>query len=414
MTVTHSRRHAFIYTGLLFCALAYAAGAGVAVPSRNDPEIVPRTSPELVEQSVEIEPDVWLSDQLEAEGAKVIWVKAIWGRNDDHWYDRWEQKAPWGDTSPWYITFPRIIWFQNKMVAMFTERNLPHGDGDAVIHVLTSDVNCEEWKTVAHYEIDWNNNGDNSTHFAPTTDGRLMLTTLCSMLPEGGMAASFSSDGVGWSPLKSFQPLDPQYGTVGQMFKIAWHNGSAYGLSRPGVLWTSNDGLNYQPIRVEIPTDGDVGGNETASTFQGDRWVVFSRSGYVASSLPPYTRWHVNKANSKGPHSFGGPDVITLPDGQVIAGSRGSGFRDLGGRFGGHMAVIFRYDGEVLTPLLGFETGATMTGYPGLTWADGHLYVSFLRDRPGRDGWSRSRGQFCLAKIKWPDIHTDQVSLPPE
>ncbi|MGZ0170527.1 MAG: hypothetical protein ACKVHE_13285 [Planctomycetales bacterium] len=66
------------------------------------------------------------------------------------------------------------------------------------------------------------------------------------------------------------------------------------------------------------------------------------------------------------------------------------------------MAVVFGYENGSLKPLIGFTSGGTMTGYPSMTWADGYLYVSYLRDGPRELAWFSSKGQFALAKIKWP------------
>ncbi|MCC6681289.1 MAG: exo-alpha-sialidase [Phycisphaeraceae bacterium] len=388
-------RCVFGWLCLLVGVISSVAISADSTIEAGEVEIVPRTSPVLMEEAVDIEPEVWLADEIKAKGAEVIWVKAIWGRNDDHWYDRWEQKAPWGDTSPWYIICPRIVWFQGKLFALFAEHNLPHAAGDTVVHVMTSDDDGQTWETVVHYEAE---KGFTNNHLTVTSDHRLMLAGI--HLNSDRMMAAFSEDGVSWSPLQQFTTPDGQ--GPGVIFQLAWNKGKAYGINREGIPWVSDDGMHYLPVDVQSPSEGTVGGNEVASTFLKDQWIAFQRSGVVASSLPPYTQWDINKTNSKGAHSYGGPALLTLPDGQVIAGSRASGFRDLGGKFGGHMAVVFRYEDGLLTPLLGFETGATMTGYPGLTWADGYLYVSFLRDRPGRDGWDSCRGQFCLAKLKWP------------
>jgi len=386
-----------MHSGILSAACALLACSPVAFAADKG-AIAPRTEPVFTDKAVNVEQEMWLSDQFRQEGAEVVWVKTIWGRNDDYSYNRWEQKPAWGNQSPWYLTFPRVAWFDGRMVASWIERNLPHGSGDAVVHVLVSDESCENWKTVAHFEFE---GGINSTHFMPTTDGRLMLTGI-GFAEGGGMMGAFSRDGIDWTSMQRFQSLDPQTPNIGQLFKIAWHDGKAYGLSRAGVPWTSFDGLNYKPLPIQSPADGDLGGNETASTFLGDQWIVFQRSGAITSSNPPYTDWEINDSNARGGHSHGGPDVITLPDGQVIAGSRGSGYPKLGEHRGGHMAVAFRYEDGKLTPLAGFMTGGTMTGYPSFTWHDGHLYIALLHDRPAVGAWSSSRGEFRLAKIKWP------------
>ncbi|MCC6681285.1 MAG: hypothetical protein IT445_10340 [Phycisphaeraceae bacterium] len=375
MITTHTMMHTLRNLCLLFVLLTGPHNLFAIV-------IVPRTTPVLEGTATTIAPESWRS---------VAWVKSIWTLTDTNRYRSWEEHAAWGNAESWYITHPRIAWFNNQLFATFTESNQPHGEGDAVIHVMVSGDDGQNWSTAAHYEVE---NGFKNTHFSITSDDRLMLTGY--HVDSNRMMASFSANGSTWSPLTQFTTPDGQ--GPGIMFQLAWHDSKAYGINRQGLPWMSENGLDYEPILVSSPADGTVGGNEIASTFLGDQWIAFQRSGRIASSESPYANWDLNDANYRETRQYGGPALITLPDGQVVAGSREW---ELGGYE--QPAAVFRYDDGILEPLNAFNSGATMTGYPGLAWHNGYLYVSFLRDLPGDEYGS---GQFVLAKMAWPvDLH---------
>ena len=86
-----------------------------------------------------------------------------------------------------------------------------------------------------------------------------------------------------------------------------------------------------------------------------------------------------------------------LPGGQVLTGSRGKVISN-------NNAVIFRYDGKLLTPVVACSSGATATGYPSFAWEDGHLWMAFVSFNYGHKGQAYKRGLITVAKFKWPIV----------
>jgi hypothetical protein len=382
--------------GLLAAALPGALG-GQPEPQALD--IAPRATPVLKETAVDLEPPHWIADVPEDCRPQLEWVRSVWG-HADHTYNTWKERRPWGDAQEWYYTWADVARFQGRLICTFTERNEPHNRGDTILHVVVSDDDGATWRSVAHYELalaDVVSKGAYGGLFygylTLAKNDTLYMSSLVGGT-HGYMMSATSRDGLTWSALEPWKVDGKLALAVGEIFRPGWRQGKCYGVSRGGGIWQSGDGLNWTRLRPSVPADGRVGGNETATTFVGSTWVVLSRSGIVSTSRPPYDRWDVNLTNRAGPHSHGGPNLKALPNGEVVAGSRGS-VPD----FGRNLAQIFKYDGKHLKPTVAFPSGATATGYPGLHYDDGHLYVAFMIN--GSDA-NRARGRICLAKIKWP------------
>ncbi|MGZ0170526.1 MAG: sialate O-acetylesterase [Planctomycetales bacterium] len=292
--MTMGRRFAEVYLNGPGAATSrcYTAKQETQTPAENfdqqlSYDIPPRATPLLTEKTENLRAQAWLSEDLKKKGVELTWVKSIWGKESQNWYNHWDDKISWArGVNPWYMTHPRIIWFKGQMYGALTQRSLPHGSADTIAHLINGESDCKDWKSVVHYEVE---GGVSSTHFVETSDGQLMFVGL---RKEKGYitVAAFSKDGINWSALKEFK-TDSDYGPIGQIFKLARHDGKVYGLSRTGKLWQSRNGIDYEPIKVIEPADGYVGENETASTFVGNKWLIFQRAGMVAEADPPYSHW---------------------------------------------------------------------------------------------------------------------------
>jgi hypothetical protein len=107
-------------------------------------------------------------------------------------------------------------------------------------------------------------------------------------------------------------------------------------------------------------------------------------TGKLGAAKPPYTNWTWKDLGLR----IGGPHMIRLPDGRIVAAGR-------------------LYDGAVRTSLLWLDPSAGKlteflklpsggdTSYPGLVWHDGLLWVSY---------YSSHEGKTCiyLAKVRLP------------
>jgi hypothetical protein len=205
---------------------------------------------------------------------------------------------------------------------------------------------------------------------------------------------AFSKDGTEWTAIR------PVEGTrQGAWFYsgVQWRGELGYAIDRQGrMLYRTRDGLQFEAVS-EVPV-----GNESRIAFKPDEtMVVFFRNGSLATSKPPYAEWTLNEANKQGPHSYGGPGIIALPDGRVWTASRhrlGKDLFDAAGVKNEHIdgTALFELVGEQLRPRLVIP-GDGDRGYNGLVWHEGFLWMAY--NAPSREA---DKSCIYLARIKLP------------
>jgi hypothetical protein len=204
--------------------------------------------------------------------------------------------------------------------------------------------------------------------------------------------AVFSKDGKHWT---APQPI---LGEGEWLWRVTWHNGKAYGVSKfgsPGKespgnprrenLVVSSDGLHWSVLaELEVP-----GGDETTLRFLPDnRMVALIRCELTTSagtagapdnhaaigvSAPPYKTWQWKKTQ----YSVGGPNFIVLPDGRMIAGGRFYRSNDAKTAVG--FMSLDSYQPELILPSSGDSS------YPGFVYQNGVLWVTYYSSpEPGK------------------------------
>jgi hypothetical protein len=152
--------------------------------------------------------------------------------------------------------------------------------------------------------------------------------------------------------------------------------------------YTSSDGAVWQlSSLMQVPNQP----NEAALRFlkNGSALALVRREGgdkrgYIGSANAPYREWTWTPLTTV----VQGQNFIELPDGTLIAGSRG-----LGATPGPHM-VLFTMTSSSLTPMLELPSGGDCS-YPGLLWQDNHLWVSYYSSHEGK-------ASIYIAKIRLP------------
>ena len=114
------------------------------------------------------------------------------------------------------------------------------------------------------------------------------------------------------------------------LWRVTWHDGVAWGCvqqvpedaDRALHLVRSQDGVRYEHVTA-LPVDSPT---ETTQRFLPDDTMIAmtrrtgpSPVGWIGLAKPPYTDWKFRPTNK----AFGGPNLIRLPDGDWLAGSRG-------------------------------------------------------------------------------------------
>lgn len=281
-----------------------------------------------------------------------------------------------GDTAA-HSAFTDLVSHGGSWYCAFRE-GTSHVSGDGVIRVLAS-PDGRSWTSAALLRRDGSDLRD--PRLVPRPDGRLHLYAAA---VTGETSKSFrtmawlSPDGHHWG--------DPT--PVGEpdvwLWRAAWHDGTMYGVGyatrepRFVRLYRSRDGVDLHPVVQTLFAGGYP--NESGLVFEpGGRALCLLRrdrdsaTAQLGRADPPYRDWHWTDLGVQ----VGGPALLQLPDGRLLAG-----VRLLDGR---PRTAICAVDAEraELTELVSLPSGGD-TSYPGLVWRDDLLRVSYYSSHEGR------------------------------
>lgn len=304
------------------------------------------------------------------EKAQIVEVRKIW------------------DQAP-HNAFTDLIRHEGSWYCVFREGQ-DHVSPDGALRVLVSG-NGVEWTSTARLTSPSADLRDAKITITP--DGKLMLSGAAALhQPADARHRSlvwFSEDGRQWSEAVTIGDKDFW------IWRITWRGDTAYGIGysttgKPIIrLYKSDDGREFQTL-VENLFDQEEP-NETSLVFRRDGacLCLLRRDGQPGNGLlgvshPPYTEWRWNDLGIR----IGGPHMIELPDGRLIAAGRSYD--------GGAHTRIWQVDAAAgrLTELATLPSGGD-TSYPGLVYHDGLLWVSYYSSHEGKTS-------IYLAKVRLP------------
>jgi hypothetical protein len=271
--------------------------------------------------------------------------------------------------------FTDLIHHNEQFYVTFREASRhgvpPVGQAGGNIRILRS-ADGVSWSSSALVSFGTDNDlRDPKLSVAP--DNRLMLLAIDQPHQPGSQRQSytwFSPNGSTWGAANPIVE-QPRW-----MWRVAWHEGTAYGISYTNNLTrlhASADGINFS-TRVNTLTSG----NETGLLFRDDGSAValVRREGAgatVGTSTGNFTNWTWHDT----PSFVGGPSIIELPDGRIVAGGRLTDGVD-------RMSLAFLNPSSgALDEFLTFPSGGD-TGYPGLSWHQDKLWVSYYSSHQGK------------------------------
>ncbi len=279
-----------------------------------------------------------------------IYIKKIW------------DKAP-------HNAFTDLTRFKNAWWCVFREAQ-SHLSFDGALRVISS-KDGKEWRSAALLSSEIGDLRD--AKISVTPDDQLMLNGAAAYRTPSGITHRsmvwFSNDGSQWSNGIEVAELNMW------LWRTTWHNDTAYSIGyHTGEekfirLYKSHDGKQYDILVKNLYNKGYS--NETSLIFykDGTCFCLLRRdpdSAQLGRSEPPYKKWKWRDLDTR----LGGPHMICLPDGRIIAAGR-------------------LYDNNVRTSLcwidvcrgkleecLELPSGGD-TGYPGLFWYQSFLWVSY-------------------------------------
>lgn len=290
---------------------------------------------------------------------KLVSVECIWNQGA---HNAFTDLVRWGDT--WWCPF---------------REGDDHGSGDGVIRVIAS-ADGEEWHDAV--EISATGSDLRDPKVCVTADGVLMLLAGERHKPDGENWLNetltwFSQDGASWHG--PFPVADPGV----WLWRVTWHDEAAWGLGygcQPKGhvrLYRSRSGMAFEAVGEDIH-EGDYP-NESSIVFDGDTALCLLRldgegaTGRLGRSEPPYTHWAWQDLGAK----IGGPEMIRLPDGRLLACCR-------------------LYDERVRTSLLWIDPETAQmtealelpsggdTSYAGMVWHDDLLWIAYYSSHEGK------------------------------
>lgn len=276
------------------------------------------------------------------------------------------------DQAP-HNAFTDLIRFQDKWFCVFRE-GATHVSPDGVLRVLTSS-DGQSWQSAAVIKDE---RGDlRDAKIMVTPDQKLMLSGAAAMHPPADFKHQsmtwFSDDGTTWSEAHAVADRDFW------LWRITWHENNAYGVAyrtnhptqKFTRLYRSADGKQFETLVDNLFDEGYP--NESSIVFdpQGTAYCLLRRDGGEATgqlgiAQQPYQEWSWLDLGVR----IGGPHMIRLPDGRLIAAVR---LYD-----GGARTSLCWVDAQkgTIQECLKLPSGGD-TSYAGLVWHDDHLWVSY-------------------------------------
>jgi hypothetical protein len=304
--------------------------------------------------------------------AEIIEVRKIW---DEGRHNAFTDLVRWKDR--WWCTFREAE---------------DHVGGDGAIRILTS-TDGVKWESAARLTEKGIDLRDPKLTVMPS--GNLMLNCGGSVyegrtLKGRQSRVLYSSDGRSWTaPQRILKEGE-------WLWRVTWHDGVAYGAAYDSTTSSSVPGSEWH-LAIHRSTDGvkwellkqlDVKGrpNEATLRFKQNGEMIAmvrresgDRMGHIGYAPPPYTNWTWQESN----HRFGGQNLIQIPSGKWIAGTRD--YTNIKpGASGGARTIIAELENDgKLTTLVTLPSDGD-TSYPGLVWHNGELAVSFYSSHEGK------------------------------
>ena len=267
--------------------------------------------------------------------------------------------------------FPLMIYFEGYYYVSFREGE-NHGASAGSVRIIRSEGDGE-WESVLFIEDErgWD---IREGHFSILPDGRLHLAYPAFNIdgPPHYLWTYMiiSEDGTNWSEPARF-PFQNIW-----TYEMAWYDtigyvlGDYWGDARTYVLYSTIDGIDYSEVDSLIQDEDMYGANESDIIFDDDGhlWAAI-RSGdnnlIIADADPPYTDWRIRRGDQNP--GRGRAEMIRLPDGSIILGSR---------YFNNAALYYLDLDSVITDTALILPSGGD-SGYPAMTLQDGKMQVVY-------------------------------------
>ncbi len=321
-----------------------------------------------------------------------------WVGSKAPWLDAWPGAEPgpvslelegvsrvW-DAAP-HQAFTDLVSYRGELVLAFREGDSHVGGTGGAIRVLSS-RDGESWRSRTLLAEEGLDLRDPKLSVAP--DGDLLLLVGASRY-EGTELLGRTSKVARWRPRAGADlelvdvRIDPEIaGPVDWLWRLTWIGSTAYGVvyQPEGDVWRQHLVAIEDGVEARAVATWDLDQRPSEATLRalpdGSMAALVRREGnaMIGSAPPPFTEWTWNEL----PVSLGGPELLVLDDGRMLAAGRRSegegGWRkrtaigqvDLAGNW---------------TELAVLPSGGD-TSYPGMVLEGSELLVSYYSSHEGK------------------------------
>ncbi len=258
---------------------------------------------------------------------------------------------------------------------------------DGAIRVLTSS-DGEVWVQAAYFAQP---GADlRSPRFSVTPNGRLLISATTGLDATSGSAIWITADGRNWEP--AGRPAPPAL----LLSRFVWIHGHGFALAssvdplgKLRIYATTGESFTTHGEPVEAP--GEPAESALVILDNGAAYCLLAREGadkttLLGRSRSPYLAWSWQDLKQ----TLATPALLRLPDGRMVAAGRAL---DETVR-----TSLFWLDVEAgkLTEFFALPSSGD-TGYPGLVFHDGSLWISYNSSHEGRTA-------IYLARVKLPPV----------
>ncbi len=277
--------------------------------------------------------------------------------------------------------FTDLLRHEGRWFCVFREGSR-HVSPDGALRVITSD-DGEDWKSLALVSHPIDDLRDAKLAVTPT--GRLMLNGAGMRAEEPIRYHSmvWFSDDLGRSWDDGRRIGDPGF----WLWRVHWQQGVAYSMGyathrdrnqRTLRFYHSDDGQTYQPLIRQVEVPEGVGEDKILFLKDGAALCLLrretgSKHALLGKSKPPYDQWHWDELN----YRIGGPNMIQLPDGRILAATR---------LYEPRVRTALSWldpQTSTMTECLELPSGGD-TSYPGMVLHEGKLWISYYSSHEGK------------------------------
>ena len=303
------------------------------------------------------------------------------------------------DQAP-HNAFTDLVRWHDRFYCAFREGEHHVHGADGKVRVIASD-DGETWKSIALLEEPGVDLRDAKLSITP--DDRLMILMggshyvnreLIKRLPRVAFLNQGSDSSTKLAPVV----IDPKVASENDwLWRVRWHDGVGYGViyqayyppsAKKGPRNSDEHPWGFHLVKTTDGVHNDhvatfnltgMPGEATPLFLEDGRMIMIVRNGKAANlgiSSSPYTDWVWKDL----PLFLGGPDLIRLPNGTIVLGTRG--FEGVWGKSPYTVLGTLSLEGQFVERVR-LPSGGD-TSYPGMLVHDGQLWASYYSSHEGR------------------------------